>query len=219
MVVKWCKLNLDQPNCPSFEGHLSWGIRGQKIIYLVIGWIWTLHPNLHTNKRQTWLHYPSVLSGITKMTAPLAVFVTVTPRSAGVTSRLVCNLQQQRSSAAFKCRSSVCMSTHCWPGAYRSWKVMEIKFPIFQAWKVMESCPSHGKSWNIKQMVVAFWLIVLVFGLICIINSAKSNLVLCGPIHERAYDRNRAYDGRTPNLRRRGLFTKPVIRTTFVKLS
>ena len=46
-----------------------------------------------------------------------------------------------------------------------------------------------------------------------------SKLVNSGPIHERAYDRNRAYDGRTPNLRRRGLFTKPVVRTTFVKLS
>jgi len=42
---------------------------------------------------------------------------------------------------------------------------------------------------------------------------------ICSAIHERAYDRNRAYDGRTPYLRRRRLFTKPVVRTTFVKLS
>jgi len=31
-------------------------------------------------------------------------------------------------------------------GAYRSWKVMEIKIQIFQAWKVMKSDLGHGKS-------------------------------------------------------------------------
>ena len=42
------------------------------------------------------------------------------------------------------------------PGAYRSWRVMEIKIQFFQAWKVMESGLGHGKLWKINQMVANF---------------------------------------------------------------
>jgi len=42
-------------------------------------------------------------------------------------------------------------------GAYRSWRVIEIKIQFFQAWKVMESGLGHGKLWKINQMVANFW--------------------------------------------------------------
>jgi len=50
-------------------------------------------------------------------------------------------------------------------GAYRPWKVTEIKIQIFQAWKVMESGLDHVKSWKTNQMVASFSPIVLVLGL------------------------------------------------------
>jgi len=43
-------------------------------------------------------------------------------------------------------------------------------------------------------------------------------VVTWGAIHERAYDRYRAYAGRTPKFTMRRLFTKPVVRTKFVQL-
>jgi len=55
-------------------------------------------------------------------------------------------------------------------GAYRPWKVTEIKIPIFQAWKVIESGLGHVKSWKTNQKVASFSSIVLVFWpFICII--------------------------------------------------
>jgi len=39
-----------------------------------------------------------------------------------------------------------------------------------------------------------------------------------GAIHERVYDRYRAYAGRTPKFTTRRLFTKPVVHTKFVQL-
>jgi len=38
----------------------------------------------------------------------------------------------------------------------KSWKVMEFKVQIFQAWKVIEPGLGLGKSWKINQMVAAF---------------------------------------------------------------
>jgi len=47
----------------------------------------------------------------------------------------------------------------------KSWKVMEFKIQIFQAWKIMELGLSHGKSRKVNQMVAAFLTRVHVFGL------------------------------------------------------
>ena len=68
------------------------------------------------------------------------------------------------------CCAFMMPSTTCWrsvfesvgmtfssvQGAYKSWKVVEFKIQIFQAWKVMELGRGPGKSWKMNQMVAAF---------------------------------------------------------------
>jgi len=41
-------------------------------------------------------------------------------------------------------------------GAHRSWKLMEFKIQIFEAWRVVESGLGAGKSWKINRIVAAF---------------------------------------------------------------
>jgi len=38
---------------------------------------------------------------------------------------------------------------HIIQGSHASWKVMEFRKGIFQAWKAMENDCIHGKSWEI----------------------------------------------------------------------
>ena len=47
-----------------------------------------------------------------------------------------------------------------WPliqGAPWSWKVMEFRKTIFQAWNVMQNSKGHGKSWKIMIMSWNFY--------------------------------------------------------------
>ena len=44
---------------------------------------------------------------------------------------------------------------HTDPGM--SWKFMEFEVRIFQAWKVLESGPGHGKSWKMNSCGEKFW--------------------------------------------------------------
>ena len=43
------------------------------------------------------------------------------------------------------------------PGHGMSWKVMEFRKTIFQAWKVMENSKGHGKSWKMMIMSWSFY--------------------------------------------------------------
>jgi hypothetical protein len=42
-------------------------------------------------------------------------------------------------------------------GSHASWKVMELRCSIFQAWKVMESSLGHGKVMEFKPLVMKFF--------------------------------------------------------------
>jgi len=42
-------------------------------------------------------------------------------------------------------------------GHGKSWKVMEFRKTIFQAWKVMENSEGHGKSWKMTIMSCNFY--------------------------------------------------------------
>ena len=46
-----------------------------------------------------------------------------------------------------------------WQGAPWSWKVMEFRKTIFQAWKVMENSKGHGKVMENDDNVMEFFLL------------------------------------------------------------
>jgi len=49
-----------------------------------------------------------------------------------------------------------CQTVYNNQGAYGSWKVLEFKIQIFQAWNVMESGLGLGKSCKFNQIVAKF---------------------------------------------------------------